>query len=153
MTAVRSLNKAAQQAETARQAERTEARKAALLALSWELEVNQELLDRQQAAGAGDAPPLLSHLALDAAFAWFSSLPDAASKAIHEAQLGLMAYNFDAEHLRSLLNGPAPDPAQQSASVQLAQHAEGRKRVGESATKTRSLIADAHSALSKALGS
>jgi len=87
--AVKSLNKAAAQAETAQQAEwaeahrvqqsewaedqrkredeREQACRAALLALSWELEVNQELLERQVHDRLEDSPPLLLHLALDAA--------------------------------------------------------------------------------------
>ena len=90
LAAVKSLNKAAQQAETARQAERTEARKAALLALTWELEVNEELVKGEGPIGR---PNVLSHVALDAALPWYSSLPDSARNAVHKAQLALMRYN------------------------------------------------------------
>jgi hypothetical protein len=104
LTAVRSLNKAANQAEAARQEERTEARKAALLALSWELEVNQELLERAEPMGP---PALLPHLALDAALPWYRSLPGSARTTVHEAQLALVRYNADAQHLLSFLSDRA----------------------------------------------
>jgi hypothetical protein len=109
--AVKSLDKAAAQAEAAQQKEWAEARRradeeqaeqrrAALLALNWELEVNQELLNRQLQSQRKDKPALIPHPALDAALPWYRSLPDTARGTIHEAQLALVRYNVDAEYLR-----------------------------------------------------
>lgn len=112
VAAVKSLNKAAAQGKTAQREEwdeirrradedRGEQRRAALLALDWELEVDQELLERQQQTKRRNLAPLLPHVALDAALGWYRSLPYTGRSAIHEAQVALVRYNVDAAHHRT----------------------------------------------------
>jgi hypothetical protein len=73
--------------------ERTEARKTALLALNWELEANQGLLDHATREPQEGTLPLLTHIALDNALPWIGSL----SPTMREAQLALVRYNAEAE--------------------------------------------------------
>jgi hypothetical protein len=159
--AVKSLDKAAAQAEAAQQKEwaedrrradedRNDQRRAALLALNWELEVNQEQLDRQRKQTMADTPVLLPHLALDAALRWYRFLPDTARGTVHEAQLALMRYNADAEHLRAALTGPAS-----GLGVTVSQSARGtsaRDAVSKSADTALTAFARARSELTKELG-
>ena len=151
--AVKSLTRAAAQAEAAQRnewtevrrradEERDERRRAALLALSWELEVNQELLERLQGANRSGLPPLLAHVAMDAALAWFRSLPDTARGTIREAQHSLVHYNVAAEYMRA---GAAPSV---SRSVTTA----SQDRLDKSTVGGIEAFARARSELAKELG-
>lgn len=162
LTAVRSLTQAAEQAgkaqraewaeaRRAREEERAESRRAALLALNWELEVNQELLDRQQQRAKWEGiPALLPHAALDAALAWYRSLPDTARGTIHEAQLALVRYNVDAEYSRSALIRQAPGFGP-SAAEQAGHAVALRGAVAASAGKAIVAFARARTELTKEL--
>src|SRR5712692_6713189 len=70
----RSFRKARRQAEDTRRAQSEAERRGALLALAWELKADQMLLERAKAGKW--RPPLLPHVALDAALAWYWSLLD-----------------------------------------------------------------------------
>lgn len=162
--AVKSLDKAAAQAEAAQQKEwaearrradedRGEQRRAALLALNWELEVNQEQLDRQRKETIADTPVLLPHLALDAALRWYRSLPDTARGTVHEAQLALMRYNADAEHLRgAALAGPASGLGQAVSVSRSSRGTSARDAVSKSADTALTAFARACNELTKELG-
>ncbi|MEA2589380.1 MAG: hypothetical protein QOH66_2307 [Actinomycetota bacterium] len=131
LSAVRSLNRAAGQAEQAQQKEwaeerrlagedRAQQRRAALLALLWEFDVDRELLERQGSAPLG-VPTLLPHVALDAALPWYLSLPEATGERVHQAQVAVLRYNTDAERLRALManavQGISGTPAAQAGAV------------------------------------
>jgi hypothetical protein len=148
VTAGRVLKRTAELAEAARQAERGEARRAALLALNWELEVNQELLERAEPMGI---PTLLPHVAFDAALAWYRSLPDTARGTLHEAQLAVARYNADAEHLRSVLVGPAPGLGGPGSAAQTARGDNARNAVLSSTATAITAFARARNELTKEL--
>jgi hypothetical protein len=120
LAAVNSLNTAAAQAKAAQQdewaetrrshqEERDQARTAALVALVWELEVNQGLLEVLEATERTGTPPVLAHRALSGASPWLGSLPNPARVAVHDAQMALAYYNAAAGRLLEFLATPRPD--------------------------------------------
>ena len=95
--AKKSLEEAARQAQVAHEAERTEERRGALLALAWELEINQERL--QEAIRAKLRPPLLDLHALQAAAPWCALVPEA--PCIREVQVAMVRFNAETERWRA----------------------------------------------------
>lgn len=159
VAATRSLDKAAGQAEVAHATERAEARSAALLALAWELEINQEILQRWSEASS-ERPPILATLARDAAESWFGSLPDTPRLAIHQAQLATARYNdvsgyqrdFLTQHMAATMGSGTGNPVQDSmVSAQFAGEFGRESAVKQAAGEAIGAIGAARNTLRKEL--
>src|SRR5438270_5991279 len=110
----RSFRRAKRQADEAHRREREEMRRGALLAVAWELELNQERLERAKGTTAHPWFPL-AHEALDAASPWYSSLPPPARGAVHDALMKAVRFNDSDNQPHSVSAGMA-DPVIKTAS-------------------------------------
>ena len=140
LAAMRSLDKAARHSLDERTAQYEADRRAAILAVAWELEIGQQLLE--ETAGQ-HIPPALTQVALDAGMRWYGNLPDTARLAVKEAQSWVVRYNAAVRHLSAVAVGSYNQTAFGSAA---------RNAVGEANTKTIQAFAQARNALTQIKG-